>query len=74
MEAGDGDVQIKNLSLVSVNSEEDALNALFTGDTNRMIAETPMNMASTRSHCIFSIYVTKRERGAATFRKYVHLF
>jgi kinesin family protein 6/9 len=62
-------VHLKNLSLVPVSSEEEALNALFLGDTNRMIAETPMNMASTRSHCVFTIHVTAREPGSATLRK-----
>eukprot|EP00042_Codosiga_hollandica_P045025 m.451625 g.451625 ORF g.451625 m.451625 type:complete len:829 (+) comp56919_c0_seq9:72-2558(+) len=69
LEGLDGDVQMRNMSLVTVSSEEDALNSLFIGDTNRMIAETPMNMASTRSHCIFTIYTTRREKGGATLRK-----
>ena len=34
-----------------------------------MIAETPMNMASTRSHCIFTIYISCRESGSATIRR-----
>lgn len=63
-----------------------ALNWLFIGDTNRMIAEvhskpavitkmslsllqTPMNMASTRSHCIFTIHISSREPGEDTIRK-----
>ena len=69
MDDGDGGVHLKNLSLTAVTSEEQALNALFLGDTNRMIAETPMNMASTRSHCVFTIYVTSRPAGSAVIRK-----
>jgi kinesin family protein 6/9 len=38
-------------------SEEQALNLLFIGDTNRVVSETPMNDASTRSHCIFIIQI-----------------
>lgn len=34
---------------------------LFLGDTNRTISETPMNQASSRSHCIFTIYVEARK-------------
>lgn len=34
---------------------------LFLGDTNRTISETPMNMASSRSHCVFTIYVEARQ-------------
>eukprot|EP00731_Ephydatia_muelleri_P027714 Em0019g587a len=68
-EDGEGNVHLKNLSLHSVNSEEEALNWLFMGDTNRMIAETPMNMASTRSHCIFTIHLSSREPGSDVIRK-----
>lgn len=31
--------------------------------------QTPMNMASTRSHCIFTIHITGRDVGADTIRK-----
>lgn len=41
-----GSFHFKNLSMHPADSEEDALNLLFTGDTNRAIAETPMNMVS----------------------------
>lgn len=60
---------MRNLSLVPTNSEEDALNSLFLGDTHRMIAETPMNMASTRSHCIFTVHITARDAGSSVVRK-----
>lgn len=38
-------------------TEEQALNLLFIGDTNRVVSETPKNDASTRSHCIFIIQI-----------------
>jgi kinesin family member 6/9 len=41
-----GNFHLKNLTLHPVNTEEDALNLLFLGDTNRAIAETPMNLVS----------------------------
>ena len=69
MEDSDGSVHLRNLSIHQANSEEDALNLLFIGDTNRMVAETPMNQASTRSHCIFTIHISSREPGSATIRK-----
>ena len=50
-------------------NEEEALNLLFVGDTNRMIAETPMNQASTRSHCVFTIHVTAKQPGSATYKR-----
>ncbi len=37
-------------------SEEEALNLLFLGDTNRAISETAMNQASSRSHCLFTVF------------------
>jgi kinesin family protein 6/9 len=43
MDDGAGDYHMTNLSQTPVTNEEDALNSLFIGDTNRMIAETPMN-------------------------------
>lgn len=52
---------LKGLSLHKAESEEDLLNILFTGDTNRVVCETPMNDASTRSHCIFTIYIESRK-------------
>lgn len=39
-----GNFHLKNLSMNLAETEEDALNLLFMGDTNRAIAETPMNM------------------------------
>ena len=62
---------------------QDALNLLFLGDTNRVVAvlasktphrlslrtillcqETPMNDASTRSHCLFIIWVDSTQSGS----------
>ncbi|NXX91249.1 KIF6 protein, partial [Centropus bengalensis] len=69
MEDPDQNIHLKNLSLHQATSEEEALNLLFLGDTNRMIAETPMNQASTRSHCIFTIHISSKEPGSATLRR-----
>uniref|UniRef100_A0A671UE48 Kinesin family member 6 n=1 Tax=Sparus aurata TaxID=8175 RepID=A0A671UE48_SPAAU len=69
MEDPDQNIHLKNLSLQHSANEEEALNLLFLGDTNRMIAETPMNQASTRSHCIFTVHLCRREQGSATLRR-----
>ncbi|XP_056419633.1 kinesin-like protein KIF6 [Hyla sarda] len=69
MEDPDQNIHLKNLSLQQATTEEDALNLLFLGDTNRMIAETPMNQASTRSHCIFTVHISSKEPGSATVRR-----
>jgi len=41
---------------------------LFLGDTNRTISETPMNQASSRSHCIFTISLEARRAGSDVVR------
>ncbi|NWU35781.1 KIF6 protein, partial [Hylia prasina] len=69
MEDSDQNIHLKNLSLQPATNEEEALNLLFLGDTNRMIAETPMNQASSRSHCIFTIHISSKEPGSATIRR-----
>ncbi|NXD36645.1 KIF6 protein, partial [Copsychus sechellarum] len=69
MEDSDQNIHLKNLSLQQATNEEEALNLLFLGDTNRMIAETPMNQASSRSHCIFTIHICSKEPGSATIRR-----
>ncbi|XP_067222984.1 kinesin-like protein KIF6 [Chanodichthys erythropterus] len=68
MEDSDQNIHLKNLSLQQSANEEEALDLLFLGDTNRMIAETPMNEASTRSHCIFTIHLCSKEPGSAMVR------
>lgn len=68
MEDSDQNIHLKNLSLQQSANEEEALDLLFLGDTNRMIAETPMNEASTRSHCIFTIHLCSKELGSAMVR------
>ncbi|XP_053829863.1 kinesin-like protein KIF6 isoform X2 [Vidua macroura] len=69
MEDSDQNIHLKNLSLQQATNEEEALNLLFLGDTNRMIAETPMNQASSRSHCIFTIHISSKEPGSAVIRR-----
>ncbi|XP_067335038.1 kinesin-like protein KIF6 [Channa argus] len=69
MEDPDQNIHLRNLSLQQSTSEEEALNLLFLGDTNRMIAETPMNQASTRSHCIFTVHLCRREPGSAIVQR-----
>jgi hypothetical protein len=39
MEDEDNNIHLRNLSMHPANNEEEALNLLFLGDTNRMIAE-----------------------------------
>ncbi len=43
-------------------TEEDVLNLLFEGTTNRAIAEHQLNKQSSRSHCLFSLHIEQRSR------------
>ncbi|XP_042746616.1 kinesin-like protein KIF9 [Lagopus leucura] len=61
-------VYVKGLSIHSVSDEEDALNLLFEGETNRVIAEHSLNKNSSRSHCIFTIYIETRVRVLSDIR------
>ena len=61
-----GAFHFKGLSMHMVSSEEEALDLLFVGDTNRAVAATKMNQNSTRSHCIFTILIEKRKVGCDT--------
>ncbi|KAM9573349.1 kinesin-like protein KIF9 isoform 2-T3 [Guaruba guarouba] len=50
-------VYVKGLSIHTVSLEEDALSLLFEGENKRVIAEHALNKHSSRSHCIFTIYI-----------------
>ena len=41
---------------------------MFVGDTNRHVSETTMNLESSRSHCIFTIFITASKIGSDTVR------
>jgi kinesin family protein 6/9 len=62
-ENGEDQYVLKNLSVHRAENEEDALNLLFIGDTNRVVSETPKNDASTRSHCIFILQLESQKNG-----------
>ncbi|NXJ04578.1 KIF9 protein, partial [Odontophorus gujanensis] len=53
-------VYVKGLSVHSVSDEEDALSLLF--EARNIIAEHTLNKNSSRSHCIFTIYIESRFR------------
>ncbi|MES1907517.1 MAG: hypothetical protein MHM6MM_000622 [Cercozoa sp. M6MM] len=63
-----GGIELQNLCRRRVLSEEEALNVLFEGDMQRAIAATPANDTSSRSHCIFTIRVSTRNRTSAAVR------
>ena len=57
MQNGHGEVQMQGLGVYETETEKDAMNLLFTGNIHRMTSETPMNQASSRSHCIFTLSI-----------------
>ena len=64
-----GFVYVKGLSYRIANNEEEALNLLFEGETNRTIGQHVLNKQSSRSHCIFTVLVECRSM-LATDEKY----
>ncbi|CDI75582.1 kinesin motor domain-containing protein, putative [Eimeria praecox] len=64
-----GNVCLRGLSVNPVRTEEEALNLLFIGDANRIVAETPLNDCSTRSHCIFTVWIASKETGSSSTKK-----
>lgn len=57
-----GGIEVKGLSKFEASSEEQALNYLFEGEQFRAKAEHAMNVNSTRSHCVFTIYLESRSK------------
>ena len=83
-EDGEGELQFVGLNKHLVSNQEEgifdypflhlligwtALGLAFLGDTNRMVAETAMNQASTRSHCIFTVYIDAKKEGTDKIRR-----
>ncbi len=52
MEDEDQNMHLKNLSIHAAQNEEEALNLLFLGDTNRMIAEVILNEYNLIKHSL----------------------
>jgi kinesin family protein 6/9 len=57
-----GSVYCRGLTMTVAATEEDVLNLLFEGTTNRAIAEHQLNKQSSRSHCLFSLHIEQRSR------------
>ena len=53
---------IKDLKKVSVTSSEEMMKYIKIGNQNRATAETQMNVESSRSHSIFTIYVESLQK------------
>ena len=54
---------LTNLSIHEVDNFQEGIALLMLGDDNRVVAETPKNDASTRSHCLFMIQIESQKIG-----------
>ena len=61
MTDGKQNLHMKNLSRHKVEDVSEALELLEHGNANRQVAETHLNDASSRSHTIFTIYLTIKQ-------------
>ena len=59
-------VFIENLSKIKINSQEEAYSLIREGIKYRHIASTNMNKESSRSHAVFSLYVTNKSKYKST--------
>jgi kinesin family protein 6/9 len=67
-EDNSSNIMMKNLSMIKVENEQQALDLLMTGNFIRHVSSTPMNLASSRSHAIFSCLIEGREIGTEVIR------
>jgi kinesin family member 6/9 len=67
-EDNSGNIMLKNLSMIKVENEQQALDLLMTGNFIRHVSSTPMNLASSRSHAIFSCVLEGRELNTEVMR------
>lgn len=61
-------IMLKNLSMIKVENEQQALDLLITGNYVRHISSTQMNMASSRSHAIFTCILEGRDVNSEVIR------
>ena len=57
---------IPGLYLLPLSSEEDACNLLFEAYSNRVVAEHQLNRRSSRSHIIYTFYITRTRLSSST--------
>eukprot|EP00615_Pteridomonas_danica_P004200 CAMPEP_0114353398 /NCGR_PEP_ID=MMETSP0101-20121206/18639_1 /TAXON_ID=38822 ORGANISM="Pteridomonas danica, Strain PT" /NCGR_SAMPLE_ID=MMETSP0101 /ASSEMBLY_ACC=CAM_ASM_000211 /LENGTH=823 /DNA_ID=CAMNT_0001494225 /DNA_START=6 /DNA_END=2477 /DNA_ORIENTATION=- len=59
-------VHVRGLTEVPVNSEQEALNLLFSGELGRTTAQHKLNRRSNRSHSIFTVYIAQRSKSGVS--------
>ncbi|KAK7200781.1 kinesin [Novymonas esmeraldas] len=69
-----GDVfKVENLFICSCGSPDEMRAMLFAGIQNKVVSSHLMNHQSSRSHCVFTIYVESRERRSGELRSRAEL-
>lgn len=63
-----GQAKVLGLRQVEVKSEEEALQWFFTGEQGRSTSDHVLNKNSSRSHCIFTLYVDVKTSNSAAER------
>lgn len=63
-----GTINVVGLSQHDVNSPEDCYNLLRSGAEKRKVATTRMNMGSSRSHAIFTLFLSRTDIGSGIVR------
>ena len=61
-------MHLKNLSIHQIFSEQEGIDLLMMGNFIRHVSATPSNLASSRSHCIFTIAIESREHESEIIR------
>ena len=62
-------IYVKDLNIVQVKNTDEIENSLNLGNKNRHVGETSMNQESSRSHCIFTVYVEIAESSDSSNKK-----
>ena len=55
-----GEVWVRGLTTTECRNEEEALNCLFEGEQQRATTDNSLNVNSSRSHAVFTIYIESR--------------
>ena len=63
-----GNLHLKNLSIHQIYSEQEGIDLMMMGNFIRHVSATPSNLASSRSHCIFTIALESREHDTEIIR------
>eukprot|EP00301_Raphidiophrys_heterophryoidea_P027751 c980_g1_i1.p1 GENE.c980_g1_i1~~c980_g1_i1.p1 ORF type:complete len:1075 (-),score=223.47 c980_g1_i1:20-3244(-) len=56
-------IYVENLHVECVASEKDVFDCIRVGNEQRKVGQTNMNAVSSRSHCVFSIYLQQTAKG-----------